>query len=197
MKHNKYFLFSIIFCTMIIVVSISYMWSIDKFGKNENSIIDNNDSYASLSSGDQVLSLDTLITLKLKVKDVNQEYIVKSIKAKDLVNVIDGKVTLIGLENYFSKDKYKIYSNSSNELVFIKDSKFEPNKYYLGSTEDGFVAIFKCNNEGILFIEDSSNDKSEKKVMSLPQNDIEFLNNFQYKYETKEGAQDELVAICS
>ena len=198
MKRNKYFIISIMICLMITIFSISYIWTLDWLTNNENSIYkDNKNSYASLSNGDQVLSLDTLITLKLKVKDSNLEYTVKSIKAKDLVEVLNGKITLIALENYFSRDNYKTYSSSRKELVFIKDSKFEPNKYYLGSSDDGFVAIFKCNTEGVLFIEDTSNDKSEKKVTSLPQSDIEFLNNFQYKYESKEAAQDELIAICS
>jgi hypothetical protein len=163
----------------------------------DNNQLDISDRYTSLSKNDETVSKNAKVILKLRVKSVNKEYLVRTMKAGELLNSSSEKLKVSDLENFLISDKYNLESSSNDEVTFIKESKFEPDKFYLGPNKDGLLAIFKCDIEGNLFIEDEANDVSEKKVSSLPSRDREFINNYDYKYENKEAAQDELTAICS
>lgn len=198
---NKKNLYIVIITAVITAVFIfSYNWGVQKFYSTkvkENSQLDLADKYASVPKNDTVISSNAKVLLKLKVKDSSNEYLVRTMNTDDLFKDKTDKLKISDLENYFKNENYIFSSYSNNEIVFIKESKFQPDKYYLGATEEGFLAIYKCNAEGNLFIEDKLGDVSEKKLKSLPSADQEFISNFEYKFESRDEAADELAAICS
>lgn len=73
----------------------------------------------------------------------------------------------------------------------INDKKFDPNMYYIGE-KDGYITVFKSDEDGNLFIEDESLDISSKKVESLPIADRELVVNYELKSNEREDVQDML-----
>jgi hypothetical protein len=199
MKKKRWILTSGAICLAFIIFGISYNISLNKFSKKQASneeVIKNEESYATLLELNEVLSGETDIILKIKLKNTDKEFLVKNIKVSDLNNVIKDRLSLKNVEDYYNKSYYKLTSSSPKELIFVKESRFEPNKYYLGAS-DGYISILKCNNEGQLFLEDPLTDKSDSKVDILPEGDKELINNFEFKFDNKEEALDELASICS
>lgn len=192
MEKRSYIIITLVISMLIVIFGISYNIALDKY---RGSIGDKNlsreikdEAYASISTLNDLLQADVDIILKLKVISNERELLVKKIKVEDLKNVIFDKLTLKNIESYFNKNNYKLLSNSGKEIVFIKESKFEPEKYYMGITSDGYLAIFKCNYEGNLFLEDPISDKSTIEVNDLSDNDRELIENFQIKYDNKDEA---------
>jgi hypothetical protein len=177
---------------LLVIFGISYNIALNKYRTKVNneklSSEAKDEALASISTLNDLLPADVDIILKLKVLENEKELLVKKIKVEDLKNVIYDKLTLKNIESYFNKNNYKLFANSPKEIVFLKESKFEPDKYYMGITSDGYLAIFKCNYEGVLFLEDTISDKSTIIVEDLSDNDRELIENFQIKYDNKEEA---------
>lgn len=185
-------------CFAFIIFCISYSIALNKLSnvKGDSDSEALKESSLTLAKMNQTLSAETDIVLKLKVKNIEDEFLVKRIKVADLNNVIKDRLSLKEVESYYNSLYYKLTINSDKELVFVKESKFQPNKYYLGSS-DGYISVFKCNNEGQLFLEDPLGDKSTTKLERLPENDRELISNYEFKFENREEALDELASICS
>jgi hypothetical protein len=196
MEKRSYIIITLVISMLLVIFGISYNIALNKY---KGSIVDENMSsgnkdevYASISTLNNLLPADVDIILKLKVTSSEKELLVKKIKAEDLKNVIYDKLTLKNIESYFNKNNYKLLTNSEKEIVFLKESKFEPEKYYLGITSDRYLAVFKCNYEGNLFLEDPISDKSTIYIEDLDDNTRELIENFQIKYDNKEEALIEL-----
>jgi hypothetical protein len=183
-------------CLAFIIFCISYSIALNKLSNAKEDSEDLKESSLALAKLNQTLSAETDIVLKLKVKNIEEEFLVKKIKVADLNNVIKDRLSLKEVESYYNSLYYKLAKNTDKELVFVKESKFQPNKYYLGSS-DGYISVFKCNNEGQLFLEDPLGDKSTTKLERLPENDRELISNYEFKFENREEALDELASICS
>lgn len=185
---------------LIFVFGIGYKWGIEKYAsaKNKDEKQQNElDKYTIISNVDRVLSSNIKILLKLRIKDNIKEVTVKELKAGELQNEISGRLTLKNVEDYFYNMGFKLFSNKEDEIIFVKQTRFEPEKYYLGATKDGFLAIFKCDDEGNLIVEDPAVDISEKKVEEFPLNDQESIKKFEFEFGSKEEASEELTAIIS
>lgn len=197
-KRNKIILGLIIIVG--VVFGISYRWGIEKYTsvKNKNERQKSNlEKYTIISDVDRVLPSNTKIILKLKLKDSTKEITLKELSLGDLQSEISGKITFKSVEDYFDKMGYKLLSNKDDEIVFVKNTMYKPEKYYIGSTKDGFIAIYKCDSEGNLIIEDPVKDISSKKVEAFPINDQKSINNFEFEFDTKEEASEELTSIIS
>ena len=95
---------------------------------------------------------------------------------------------------------YSLESETGSEYIYKRDVKdsAEANKYYI-KEYDGYLAIFKCDEEGNLFIEDKDKDvyRNSIKFKDLPEGDKEMNNNMQLVYNTKEEAQLDISDIIS
>lgn len=131
---------------------------------------------------------------KNKTKEV---VVVKQDLKGDLLEKTRIKIELEDLGKAFSEmyptDKYEIV-NFSDDSIILKEKQainFIPNKYYIGQ-KDGYVTVFKSDDNGNLFIENEG-DVSSKKVESLPIADRELVVN--YKLSSLE--RDEVQYILS
>jgi hypothetical protein len=185
---------------IVLIFAVSYKWGLEKYtsikSRTEEQYEDSN-KYTLISSVDKVLSSNVKIILNLSLKNNSKNIEVKRLSLGDLQSEISGKLTLRNLEEYYDKLNYKLVSNKEDEIIFVKESPYEPQKYYLGATKDGFVAIFKCDDNGNLAIEDPVEDISNKKVTEFPLSDQKYINNFEFEFDTKEQAVEELIAIIS
>lgn len=199
LKNTKVIIPSII-VSIIFIFAFSYKFALGKYDavKNKKTEESNySEKYTIISNVNTVLSSNVKIILRLSKDDSSESIEVKRLNLGDLQSEINGKLTLHTVEEYYNKMDYKLLSNKEDEIIFVKQIKYEPEKYYLGATKDGFVAIFKCDDEGNLAIEDPVEDISNKKVQEFPLSDQEYIMNFEYKFNTKEEASEELIAIIS
>lgn len=94
---------------------------------------------------------------------------------------------------------YELEDAGESELTFKREASksVNPNKYYIGEKE-GYLAIYKSDDNGNLFIEkDSDVYKDHKKVEMLPEDDKTKISNFDLEYDTKEDAEEDLSEFLS
>ncbi|MBA5850926.1 hypothetical protein H2684_06345 [Clostridium sp. cel8] len=102
--------------------------------------------------------------------------------------------TKADIENLYKNTEYKVDSFSPLEVVFVKTvDKYAPNKYVLG-IKDGFIAIYKTDKYGNMFIENKSRDITNIKTSRLKEKDIELLTQGDKYFEcdTHEDAEARL-----
>ncbi|MBU3193554.1 hypothetical protein LGK99_00025 [Clostridium algidicarnis] len=169
-------------------------------GSKEASLDKSATSSLSVYDSKQEEQLDDDLCLVLKEVDVTTgdstvklKKTIKEFKTKD-----KDKITKSSLEEIYLKEGYELSSVTDKEIILVKniEKSFEPGRYYLGE-EKGFVAIFKSDDKGKLFIEDYNKDIITRKVDSLPEGDRVLLKNKQLKFETKEEAYDQIAEIES
>lgn len=108
------------------------------------------------------------------------------------------KIELADINKVFAD----VYPSTSYDIVDFNDKSitlkekdvqnFDPNTYYIGE-KDGYIALFKSDEKGNLFIENESLDISSRKVDSLPVADRELVMN----YELRSVERDEMHDILS
>ena len=94
---------------------------------------------------------------------------------------------------------YVSFLTADKELTFKRDPSqtVKPNKYYIGE-KDGYLAIYKTNENGTLLIEnDSDVYKDSKTIDSLTPADITKIKNFKFEYDNKEDAEENLSEFLS
>lgn len=92
--------------------------------------------------------------------------------------------------NFYLTEGYEIIALNDNSIEFSKINEtvtLEPNKYYIGE-KDGYLAIYKTDQNGKAFIED------EQDIFSMPLKSIhpsvqEEIKGFKHVYNTKEEAR--------
>ena len=184
---KKLFVISLIAVAFLFTFVISYEVSYRIVTKN-------NKSTASSKVEKINLSDDTVVVLKSK-KDSG--YITDKIyTVKELKNIykLKSNITEDDLKNLFGKQDYNISENTQVRLVFNKNSNsFIPNKYYIGE-KNGYLAIYKSNDKGELFIENESSDiyVNQKKVDTLDDISKRKIKNFEKYYDTKDEAEEEI-----
>lgn len=102
--------------------------------------------------------------------------------------------TKADIQKIYKNTAYKVNSFSPLEVVLVKDvDKYSPGKYVLG-IKDGYIAIFKTDDKGNMFIEDTSRDITDIKTSRLKQKDIELLTKGDkyFQCDTKEDAESRL-----
>ena len=195
MKLSKFDYIMLYAIGIILTFTVSFNAAIKIFDRKSSKIEINADKVTSAKIIEKILSEDTRIILRL-MKD-NKELISKDVIIKEVKNFIAGDISLRKLIEYYERKNYKLFQDSGSEIIFIKETEFIPQKYYLGSTDSEFIAIFKCDNEGNLYIEDPDNDISNRTLEMLPQQYQKYLQKFELQFETKEEAIEELMAISS
>ncbi|WP_055668023.1 hypothetical protein [Desnuesiella massiliensis] len=189
----------IFICGLLLVFStffISYNISAN-YLNNSQSKDEEKNTYNQLSSADMIND-NAKIVLRTKNSTNGKVEEVGKLTVFELKEKLGNKIQKSTLEDFYAKEGYKLYSFDKNEIIFIKESSgnFEANKYYLG-VENGFIAIFKSDNDGKLIIEDRVNDVTKKSIESLPEGDRRILRNYELKFNTKEEAEEQLTEFQS
>lgn len=145
-------------------------------------------------NSDAKLNKDTKVNLFSKGK-IEKEYTLDEIKNKLQIKDDLSKADLVQL---LDKEGYAFDSVINDELMFKKKKNtIKPNQYYIGE-KDGYLAIYKADDNGKLNIENDSDVYKEfKTVDSLEKIDKEKIENFDLEYATKEEAEENLSEFLS
>ncbi|NLP29266.1 MAG: hypothetical protein GX370_11065 [Clostridia bacterium] len=195
MKFSKTDYFIIFALSVLLIFAISFNIAMKFIDRNSAKSTENVDVLSNTSSVEKVLSEDSKVILKLLNND--NEISKLEVSIQELKNFISGDITLNKVKEYYSNDKFQFVEDKHNEIIFVKNASYIPGRYYLGITDKEFVAVFKCDHYGNLFIEKPEEDISNRNLETLPESAQESLREFKYEYENKEEALDELMAICS
>lgn len=189
----------IFICGLLLVFSIFFIsYNISaNYLNNSQSNNEERNTYNQLSSADTIND-NAKIVLRTKNSTSGKVEEVGKLTVFELKEKLGNKIQKSTLEDFYAKEGYTLYSFDKNEIIFMKESSgnFEPNKYYLG-VENGFIAIFKSDNDGKLIIEDRVNDVTKKSIESLPEGDRRILRNYELKFNTKEEAEEQLTEFQS
>lgn len=189
---NKKKLFISMTVTLVLIFSITYYLS-DKYIANKNA--KNNAVIASEIKKSSELSDSTKIYL-FAGKNKEKESTLADLK-KELN--IDGNLTIPDLSKALKNRGYVLELESNGEMTYKRDisKSVKPNKYYIGE-KDGFLAIYKTDNDGTLLIENSEDVYSDnKKVENLREPDKNKIRNFEFEYNSKEDAEESLSEFLS
>ncbi|AYD39839.1 hypothetical protein D4Z93_04635 [Clostridium fermenticellae] len=98
------------------------------------------------------------------------------------------------LNDMYKEDGYKVTNMTNSQVVFTKEvDKYAPNKYALG-IKNGYIAIYRTDSNGNMFIEDKNRDITDIKISRLKKADIELLTkgNKYFECDTREDAEARL-----
>ncbi len=177
---------------LALIFSITYYLS-DKYISNKNA--KNNATVASGTNNNNSLSDSTKVYLFAGEKKEKESTIADLKKELN----IDGNLTQTELSKVLKDKGYALEVESNGEMTFKRDisKSVKPNKYYIGE-KDGFLAIYKTDNDGTLLIENSEDVYSDnKKVSSLRELDKNKINNFEFEFDSKEDAEESLSEFLS
>lgn len=189
---NKKKLFIGMTIILVFIFCITYYVS-DKYITNKN--IKYNAVKASETNKNNKLSDNSKIYLFSGEKK-EKELTIAELK-KELN--IDGSLTKGELSKALSDKGYVLELNADGEMTYKKDisKAVKPNKYYIGE-KNGFLAIYKSDKDGILLIESNEDVYSDnKKVDNLREIDRNKIRNFEFEYESKEDAEENLSEFIS
>lgn len=189
---NKKRMFVVMTVLLAIIFSLTYYFC-DKYitkpiVEKENTTVVNNDSSNDLSDETKVC---------LYSGDVKEDELSLGDLKKQL-NIGDD-LTETELSKALKDKGYVLVLTSEKELTFKRDPSqtVKPNKYYIGE-KDGYLAIYKTDENGTLLIENSDDVYNDRKTIdSLTPADITKIKNFKYEYDTKEEAEENLSEFLS
>ncbi|MDU4750474.1 MAG: hypothetical protein E6X86_05555 [Clostridium butyricum] len=189
---NKKRMFVVMTVLLAIIFSLTYYFC-DKYitkpiVEKENATVVNNDSSNDLSDETKVC----LYSGDVKEGELSLGDLKKQLNIGDDLTETELSKAL--------KDKgYVLVLTSEKELTFKRDPSqtVKPNKYYIGE-KDGYLAIYKTDENGTLLIENSDDVYNDRKTIdSLTPADITKIKNFKYEYDTKEEAEENLSEFLS
>lgn len=156
----------------------------------ENATVVNNDN-----SNTDDLSDETRVCLysgDIKEDELSLGDLKKELNISEDLSVADLSQSL--------KDKgYVLVLTSDKELTYKRDPSqtVKPDKYYIGE-KDGYLAVYKTDDNGILQIEkDEDIYRDSKKIDSLTPADISKIKNFEFEYDNKDDAEEKLSEFLS
>jgi len=189
---NKKRLFVSMTITLALIFSITYYLSdkyiTDKNAKNKSAIASEIKKSSGISDSTKIY----LFAGENKAKESTIADLKKELN-------IDGNLTQAELSKALQDKGYVLEIEFNGEMKYKKDiSKFiKPNKYYIGE-KDGFLTIYKTDNDGTLLIENSEDVYSNnKKVENLRESDKNKIKNFEFEYNSKEDAEENLSEFLS
>lgn len=141
------------------------------------------------SDADYTVSTKGNLIFKIQYDKSGDIEIEKEESAKKLSGSTKNEV-----ENFYRKSGYEVDSFSPLEVVLVrKVDKYAPDKYVVG-IKNGFIAIYKTDKSGNMFIEDSKRDITDIKTSRLKDKDIELLTKGDkyFQCDTREDAESRL-----
>lgn len=178
LKNNKGKLLTV----FLILVSVAlfvlvYFVTYNAISSKNNSNLVNKNSYESISKND---TRDLVIVSQGDDGDFMEKNRIK-MELSD-INKIFTDMYPIG--------KYEIIDFNDKSIILkeIEENIFDPNMYYIGE-KNGYITVFKSDNNGNLFIENEDMDVSSKKVESLPIADRNLVLNYEISSNNREEMQ--------
>ncbi|ASW43628.1 hypothetical protein [Clostridium isatidis] len=143
--------------------------------------------------------LDDNIFVTLKTID-NIDFSESLSKLKNVMN-LEGNLTLDSLSEELSKVGYKLSDWNEAKLIYVRSEEvnstsLEPNKYYLGA-EEGYISIFKTDENGKVIEEEKKVYTEYKPLSDLPEIDQEAIKNNEFFFDTKDEALIKLSEMVS
>lgn len=184
----------------IIIVGLMVMVFLTSVFFLAYSITNNKDSKDKLTNNNTLSTNDNLgegVSIIIKTKDANGDFSdYKKYKLADFKSNFNyiGKDNKQDLQGFMKKLGYSLESDNKQELSFIKTSitSFESGKYYLGATAEGYICIYKADEQGQLFIEDRQNHIGRKTLEDLSEYEQNMIINNELSYNSNEEALDAL-----
>lgn len=167
---------SLLLCILIFLVTYLITYNLNKLNSDVNFV--NRNNY-------EIMSKNNTRELVIVNENSEGEFLEKNrikLELSDINKIFTDMYPIGGYEIIDFNDKAII-------LKEVNDKKFDPNMYYIGE-KDGYITVFKSDEDGNLFIEDESLDISSKKVESLPIADRELVVNYELKSNEREDVQD-------
>lgn len=158
--------------------------------KITNSVGVNTDN--SKESQSDSIDSNTKIVFKNYYKKSKETIVDKTQTANEL-----GILSKKQLADKYGAEGYEVLSISSTEISLVKElnqyspNKNLPNKYVLG-IYNGFMAIYRTDKDGNMYIEDKTKDITKVKVSNLREEDIRLLNSGEMQFNSKEEAEAKL-----
>lgn len=149
------------------------------------------------SETSKYLKDNTIIILKTG-KEVDSEEELVSIKSRlGLTGEISKEVLTTRLEN----DGYNLVEDGEAKLVFGREGnesgKVEPNKFFIGE-KDGYLAIYFSDENGNLSVTSEKDVFRERKmVKDLPELEQNKIKNFEFIYDSRQGAMEDITELIS
>lgn len=197
MDKRKIRTFLLVFLT-IAIFSLSYYICISKLKtigiRNNNYKINSNkngesSSLAANSNNDAIVARDSNILFKIQY-DKSGDIVLEK---EEPVGSLAGKKKS-DVEAVYKNDGYEVQSINSSQVVLMKKvNSYAPNKYVLG-IKDGYIAIYRTDKDGNMFIENEKRDVTDIKIDKLKQADIQLLNKGDkyFQCDTREDAEARL-----
>lgn len=194
-KKNKTIYAILVIMLSIIVFTLSYYIGI-QFMKNKNRDIDSDNKIQVNNINNQIdnsylqggsneaISPSGSVVFKVRYKKSGDTLITKVDKVSNLSVKTRGE-----LEEKF-KEEYKLTDFSSDKIIMVQEiDKYSPNKYVLGIKGD-YLAIYRTDSNGDMYIENEETDITEKKIDHLKEQDIVALTkgSSYFQCNTKEEA---------
>ncbi|WP_315117592.1 hypothetical protein [uncultured Clostridium sp.] len=174
-KSKKLYVMLIVMVS-IIVFSLSYYIAIQMFREKNKDVDDNRiqvnnqiqEGYTQ-NKDNESISSNSSVVFKIRYKKSGDTLISRVDKVSNLDVKTKGE-----LEEKF-KDEYKLTDIAENKIVMVKEvDKYSPNKYVLGIKGD-YLAIFRTDSNGEMYIENEEKDITDKKIDNLKEQDIVLL----------------------
>lgn len=189
---NKRKLFVFITISLALIFTLTYciadMYMMKKKAEKENTAVATQNTEKNIADDMKIcLMSGDNIDEELSLKDLREKY------------NLDSALTINKLCSALKEIGYELEDAGESELTFKREASksVNPNKYYIGEKE-GYLAIYKSDDNGNLFIEkDSDVYKDHKKVEMLPEDDKTQISNFDLEYDTKEDAEEDLSEFLS
>lgn len=181
----------------IVIFSLSYYVCINRLKstniKNSRHQVNNKDGTSDIltvhSNVDNVVSANANIVFKVKYIKSGELITEKEEKINDLAGKRKEEV-----DEVYKNKGYKVQNITPAEVTLIKEiDKYAPNKYVLG-IKDGYIAIYRTDKDGNMFIENSRRDITEIKTEKLKEADIQMLTKGDkyFQCDTREEAEARL-----
>lgn len=179
---------------LAIIFSVTY-YLCDIYITN-NSTISNQSSEATQVNGSKSELDDSVKVSLFAGQKKENELTIGDLKEELNIN---GELTESELAAVLKDKGYALDVAANGEVVFRRDPSkaLDPNKYYIGE-KDGFLAIYKTDDSGVPLIEsDADVFSNNKTVASLRDGDKDKIKNFEFKYDSKEEAEENLSEFLS
>lgn len=203
---KRKFLIIIFTIPLLVVFVISYYFA---FNKYKNSVVDmKKNELVNPSEKLQAVSLNELNKDVINEKTIIIKKDLDQSSGKEIVEEIPAGKELAGksrkdIETIYSEGDYVISEFSPEKVVLIKkvttssdelvQPTFMPNKYVIW-IKDGYLAIYKTNENGIIYIENEKTDVTNKKASRLRKNELDAIKNGskEYQFDTRQAAEESL-----
>lgn len=193
MSKNKKIIVTVIILSIIIFIGSYLLYINNQNNKQYKKISKNSDMVMSNMKFNNTVNKDTKFTFVTNYSKSGQKQSVKKIAGIDYKELIG--YDREKLSKKFLDEGYEIENMNNSEVTFVRKlDRYFPNKYVIGLEKidnQEYIAIFKTDKEGNMYIEDYANDITNIKAEILRTGDLEILRHGdkELQFEDKNSAK--------